>query len=646
MSEDQEAMDTQDAPGALLQRGREAFLRSAWSEAYDALAPVGAEGALGPDDLDALGQAAYSTGRLDEAIRAHEAAFAGYLETGERHRAAIVAMWWLAVEYLSKGLTSVADGWDRRAERLLEDEPECVEHGWIAFGLGNTDRGLELARRFGDRTLEAKCLHRRGRELVDQGRVTEGMALIDEVCAAIAAGEIRSHEASGLYCMTTGVCVGVADYRRAREWSEISHRYVLGFGPNVWPSICRVHRAEIMQVRGSWDEAEREALAAIEELHGFDAETLGLAFRELGDLRLKRGDLAGAEEAYRQAHKKGVHPQPGLALLRLAQGKPEAAMTLIRRTLEEEEHGNRLQRMRALLPALVTIALEAGDRESARSAADELGEAGEEYGTPALRAAAAGARGAVQLADGQMGEAAKSLQRALQLWRDADAPYEAGRTRLLLGQAYLTQGETESAVLELDAARSAFEHLGALPDAKRAEDLLQRTVHEAVPARALRTFMFTDIVGSTALIEAIGDEAWEGLRRWHDQSLRHCFDEHGAEELDHAGDGFFVAFPDPRAAVDCAAQVQRRLAEHRHEHGFAPQIRIGVHATEATRSGGMFTGRGVHAAARIAALADGGEILASVDTLKGLDGFRISEPRVVTLKGIAEPIQVVSLDWR
>jgi len=116
--------------------------------------------------------------------------------------------------------------------------------------------------------------------------------------------------------------------------------------------------------------------------------------------------------------------------------------------------------------------------------------------------------------------------------------------------------------------------------------------------------------------------------------------------LDHAGDGFFVAFPDPNAAVDCAAQVQRRLAEHRHEHGFAPQIRIGVHATEATRSGGTFTGRGVHAAARIAALADGGEILASVDTLKGLDGFRISEPRLVTLKGIAEPVEVVSLDWR
>jgi len=645
MSEDQEAMETQDTPEALLQRGRKAFLRGAWGEAYDALAPAGAEGALGPEDLDALGQAAHSTGRLDEAIRAHEAAFAGYVEAGDRRRAAIVAMWQLSVEYWDKGIESVADGWDRRAERLLEDEPECVEQGWIAFGLDDIDRALELAIRFGDRTLEARCLHRRGRELVDQGRVTEGMALIDEVCAAIAAGEIRPYEASILYCLTTGLCVGVADYRRAREWSEITDRYVLNFGPSVFSTICRVNRAEIMNVRGSWDEAEREALAAIEELRGRDAEMLGLAFRELGEVRMKRGDLAGAEAAFHQAHEAGVQPQPGLALLRLAQGKPDAALSLIKRTLEEEP-GGRPRRMRALLPALVTIALEAGDRESARSAADELVEAGEEYGTPALRAGAAGALGAVQLADGQMGEAAKSLRRALELWRDADAPYEAARTRLLLGQAYLTQGQTESAVLELDAARSAFEHLGALPDAKRAEDLLQRTVYEAVPARALRTFMFTDIVGSTALIEAIGDEAWEGLLRWHDESLRHCFEEHGGEELDHAGDGFFVAFPDPNAAVDCAAQVQRRLAEHRHEHGFAPQIRIGVHATEATRSGGTFTGRGVHAAARIAALADGGEILASVDTLKGLDGFRISEPRMVTLKGIAEPVEVVSLDWR
>ncbi len=646
MSEDQEAMDTQDTPEVLLQRGREAFLRSAWSEAYDALASVGAEGMLGPDDLDALGQAAYCTGRLDEAIRAHEAAFASYLKAGDRRRAAIVAMWWLAVEYENKGIASVAEGWDRRAERVLEDEPECIEHGWIAFGLGDTDRGLELARRFGDRTLEAKCLHRRGRDLVDQGRVTEGMALIDEVCATIAGGEIRSYEASGLYCLTTGICVGVADYRRAREWLEVSSRYVLGFGRNVWTSLCRVNRAKIMQMQGSWDEAEQEALAAIEELRGFHPETLGNALRQLGDLQLKRGAVAGAEEAYRQAHDAGVDPQPGLALLRLAQGQPEAALTLIRRTIEEEDKDSRLQRTGVLLPALVTIALEAGDREAARSAADELGVAAEDYGTPAFRALAADARGAVQLAEGEFDEAAKTLRKAHRLWRDIDAPYEAARTRLLLGEAYLAGGYTEPAVQELEAARSTFERLGALPDAKRAEDLLKRTIFEAVPVRALRTFMFTDIVGSTALIEAIGDEAWEGLRRWHDESLRHCFDEHGGEELDHAGDGFFVAFPDPRSAVDCAAQVQRRLAEHRHEHGFAPQIRIGVHATEATRSGGMFTGRGVHAAARIAALADGSEILVSVDTLKGLDGLRTSEPRSVTLKGITEPVEVVSIGWR
>jgi class 3 adenylate cyclase len=638
-------MDTEGAPGALLQRGREAFLRSAWSEAYDALALADAEGALGPDDLDALGQAAHATGRLDEAIRAHEAAFAGYVEAGDRPRAAMVAMWQLSVEYWDKGIESVSEGWDRRAARLLEDQPECIEQGWIAFGLGDMDRALELARRFGDRTLEARCLHRRGSRLVDQGRVAEGMAMIDEVCAGIAAGEIRPYWASILYCLTTGLCVGVADYRRAREWSEISYRYVLGFGPSVFSTICRVNRAEIMNVRGSWDEAEREALAAIEELHGLDPEMRGLALRELGEVRMKRGDLAGAEEAFHQAHEAGVLPQPGLAFLRLAQGKPEAALSLITRTLEEEP-GGRPRRIRALLPALVTIALEAGDRESARTAADELGAACEEYGTPALRAGAAGARGAVQLADGQMGEAAKSLRSALDLWRDVDAPYEAARTRLLLGQTYLMQGDTESAALELNAARSTFERLGALPDAKRAGDLLQRRVHEAVPLRALRTFVFTDIVGSTALIEAIGDEAWEGLLRWHNESLRHCFAEHGGEELDHAGDGFFVAFPEPRAAVDCAEQIQRRLAEHRQEHGFAPQIRIGVHATEATRSSGTFSGRGVHAAARIAALADGGEILASVGTVEGLDGFKISEPRAVTLKGIAQPIQVVSIDWR
>ncbi|MBA3739485.1 MAG: adenylate/guanylate cyclase domain-containing protein [Actinobacteria bacterium] len=162
----------------------------------------------------------------------------------------------------------------------------------------------------------------------------------------------------------------------------------------------------------------------------------------------------------------------------------------------------------------------------------------------------------------------------------------------------------------------------------------------------MRTFMFTDIVGSTALVEAIGDEAWHDLLHWHDEALRRCFAENTGEEVDHAGDGFFVAFPDARAALGCAAAIQRRLAEHRRDHGFAPRVRIGLHAAEATRVGEDYVGAGVHAAARIGALADGGEVLVSVETLAGIDDVTFGDPRETTLKGFAKPVQVVAVDWR
>jgi len=163
--------------------------------------------------------------------------------------------------------------------------------------------------------------------------------------------------------------------------------------------------------------------------------------------------------------------------------------------------------------------------------------------------------------------------------------------------------------------------------------------------RVMKTFMFTDIVGSTNLVEALGDAAWENLLRWHDQMLRSMFVAHQGEEVVATGDGFFVGFDTPEAALACAVAIQRGLAEHRVQHGFAPQVRIGLHASDATQVGGNFRGKGVHEAARIAARADGGEILASADTIAGTR-FSHSNPRSVELKGISEPAQVVTVDWR
>jgi class 3 adenylate cyclase len=214
-----------------------------------------------------------------------------------------------------------------------------------------------------------------------------------------------------------------------------------------------------------------------------------------------------------------------------------------------------------------------------------------------------------------------------------------------LAEAHIARGDAEAAKLELSSARSTFERLGAAPELTRADALLA-SVSASPASRQVRTFMFTDIVGSTALIEAIGDDAWHGLLHWHDEALRRCIADNAGEAVDHTGDGFFVAFADPRSALTCAAAIQRKLAEHRREHGFAPQVRIGLHAAEAMRVGDDFEGVGVHAAARVGALAEGGQVLASVETLQGIGDVSFGEPREVSLKGLAKPINVVEVDWK
>jgi class 3 adenylate cyclase len=221
---------------------------------------------------------------------------------------------------------------------------------------------------------------------------------------------------------------------------------------------------------------------------------------------------------------------------------------------------------------------------------------------------------------------------------------------VLLAQAIRGQGDDDTAAMELRAARSTFENLGAVPDRNAVDELLASATAAAGPVaseRGVKTFLFTDVVRSTDLVSAIGDEAWLDVVRWHDETLRSLFATHRGEEVDHAGDGFFVAFDDPAAALECATGIQRKLAEHRRAHGYAPSVRIGVHATAASRLGKAFRGKGVHEAARIAALAEGGEILASSETVAhaGL-AFAISDGREVHLKGISTPVEVVSLDWR
>jgi class 3 adenylate cyclase len=647
---------------ASLEAGREAVERHAWSEAYDLLAEAHAAGPIPPEDLERLASAAWWMGRLDDCISARERAFAAYMDANEQRRSAKVALA-LAKDYFFKGASSIGTGWLNRAERLLAGEPECIEQGYLERlkgviaheGAGDYERALEhgrraleLAMQFGDRDLQAMALHDQGRALVAVGRVDEGMALMDEASVAAVSGELAPLTTGVVYCNTITACTELADYRRAGDWTEAAKRWCDRQAIAGFPGMCRVYRASIMLTRGAWAEAETEARRACDELGTFNLSYAAEAFYELGEIRLRTGDFVAAEDAFRQAHELGRDPQPGLALLRLAEGKLDGASSCIVGALADESRD--LYRGR-LLPAQVRVAVETQDLDTARRATVELEEIARKYGSDALEASALTARSLVAREEDTLDEAARTARSAVRRWQAVGAPYETAEARVLLASVHARAGRTEDAVLEFEAALSGFERLGAGVDARHAREELERLGAEPVSrargdGRATKTFMFTDIVRSTNLVDAIGDEAWTDLVRWHDETLRSLFARHQGEEIDHAGDGFFVAFPQAVAAVECAVAIQRTLTDHRRSHGFAPQVRIGLHAAEAARHGGGYRGRGVHEAARISALADGGEIVASVGTVDETMRFPLSEPRSVELKGIDRPVEVVSIKWR
>ena len=641
-----------------LAAAREALGRHAWREAFDLLTKADAEGELSAGDLELLGQAAWWSGEMDACIAARERAYALHLEAGDRRAAAAIALW-LVRDHAGRLAQAQSTSWFKRAERLLENEPESVQHGYLqmmqarrAHISGDFDQAVEFAAkaldtgaRFGDPDLQALALMYQGMGMVGRGEVEEGLALLDEATVAAVGGELTPMITGVVYCNMISTCQELAEYRRAGEWTDAAKRWCDRQAISGFPGLCRVHRAEIIRLRGAWAEAEEEARRACTELmdHGLPA-FAGDGFYEVGEIRLRMGDLAAAEAAFEQANELGRDPQPGLALLRMAQGNVEAAAALLRRSLEETADPlTRVQR----LAGQVEVAVAAGDADTAEGAASELEEIAERYGSDALHAVAAGARARVLAERGEADRAVQEARRAWDLWRDLDAPYEAALARVTLGLAYRAGGDEEKGDLELRSARSALEKLGAVPDAMRASELLGEVAPPAGGRRVIRTFMFTDIVRSTNLVEAIGDEAWEDLVGWHDRTLRAVFEEHGGEEVDHAGDGFFVAFEDPAAALAGAVAIQQRLAEHRRTQGFAPQVRIGIHAAEATDLGEDYRGKGVHRAARIGALAEGGEILVSQETLAAADGsWEASETREVPLKGFAEPARVATVDWR
>ena len=642
-----------------LRAGREAFQRHDWQAAFDTLSEADRQGGLPADGLHLLAQAAWFAAQPDATVEALERAHDAYLKAGDRSSAAMMAFR-VAEQHGMRGSMAPAGGWAARAERLIEDDPDSPAHGWLSWMRGlvswvqgdipdaaaHYDRALEVAARTGDRSLYGMTLHDKGHALCLGGKVREGLALMDEAMAEVVGGEMQPMAAGYVYCGMISACSRLGDYARASDWTDATTRWCERHSITGFPGVCRIHRAELLRLHGSWPQAEEQARRACEELPQFNLFSgLGPAFLEIAEVRRVMGDLTGAEEAYARAHEYGASPQPGLSLVRLAEGKVGAAAAGVAQALAAT--GEQLPRVK-LLAAQADIALAGGDLATASAAADELDSIVTEYESPGHRATAARARGAVMLAHGDAEGALPLLRRAREQWQALDAPFEVAEVRVLLAKAYQAMGDVEAAVLELKAARATFERLGASLSAEVTAELLAALTPAAEAAeRVRRAFMFTDIEKSTDLVSAIGDEAWEDLLAWHDQTLRGLFASNRGEVAHHTGDGFFVAFEDATSALRAAVAVQRALAEHRRGHGFAPRVRIGVHVAEATRRGRDYSGGEIHKAARIAAAATGGEILASGETVEEADrGFTTSEPREIVAKGFPDPVPVLRVEWR
>ena len=501
-----------------LQRGRDAFERQAWADAHALLSAADREAPLEPPDLERLATAAILVGRdadsTDVLARAHNA----FLSRGHAERAARCAIW-VALRLLNKGDLAQAGGWLARARRLLDDgERDCVEQGYLLFLIGRRcvmegdvatahasfTRAASIGDRFRDPDLVALARHGEGRTLIHLRRAVEGVALLDEVMVSVTAGEVSPVVAGIVYCSVIDACHDTFDLRRAQEWTAALGRWCAA-QPDVVPyrGDCLVRRAEIMQLHGAWADAMDEARRAGESLSQSPRQqVVGSAFYQQGELHRLRGEVAKAEEAYRQASQRGRTPEPGLALLRLAQGQVEAAMAAIRRAVDETRSPQIRPRV---LAAYVEIALAANELPAARAAATELSELAATLDAPYLRVLSAQATGAVLLTEGDARAALAALRQAWTAWRDLDAPYEAARVRALIGLACRARGDEETAEMELDAARCVFQQLGAAPDLARVEALTRRAVGKGAGGLTAREVQVLRLVAAGHTNRAIAD---------------------------------------------------------------------------------------------------------------------------------------------
>ncbi|WP_426572524.1 LuxR C-terminal-related transcriptional regulator [Aquihabitans sp. McL0605] len=431
--------------------------------------------------LDLLAEASWWLGRLDECISLREAAYRSFEDRGDRRAAGQCAVW-LYEHHAFKARPSIAGAWLRRARRALEDEQESVEYGSLVLREAEVTHGrgelataagaaadtVALGRRLRSADIEAEALQTLGRIRIDEGLAVEGLELMDEAMLFAVEGRLRPYSTGKVYCSLISACEALGDLRRAGEWSEATSRWAEDHPMAVFPGLCRVHVASSLRARGEWDRAEEEARRACDELADLNVMNAAAGHAEIGEIRRRMGDLVGAEQAFAEAEAISGRAQPGLALVRLAQGRVIEALSMITHAVGEITW-NRLARAQ-LLPALVEIAVAADDLPTARAAVEELQSVGVDFSSPSIAAAALTAEGRVELASGEVCACA-TLRTAAERWNELGIPHESATARMLQGAACREAGDLDGATASFEAARDRLEHLGAALDLRHLHDI-------------------------------------------------------------------------------------------------------------------------------------------------------------------------------
>ena len=590
------ALDATAAPprdeGDARARARRCVAQGAWREAHAALVEAGAEAPLSPAERQTLAEAARWSGHFDELVPLLEDAAKAWFDADEPVRAALVSLQ-LAGVVLDRSHAALAKSYVRQAERRLPPAPPdsglaLVAHSrlrqmrarlcWFEAdwegALALAHESLALALRAEDPDAEALAAMDVALTLLALERFVEAPPFLDEVGAHVTAGNLGPYAAGMVQCGLIISWQALGRPERALEWSQVSNRWADASGVAFFLSLCRVHCGELQGLRGELAHAEADLALGAEELARAKSFLAGSALRELGTVRLRRGDFVGAEAAFARALQLGTDPQPGYALLRAARGEPLPARRDLERFLSSEGHGQRnlldRQNLLGVLGAHVRLACVTGALDAARASLARMQSIAAATASPTHRAHVDTAHGELALAAGEPAEALARFAAAWRAWTDLGAPFEAAALRARLAEALLSEGDATRARLELQGAAERF---GALGAAHELALVLRRieSLPASAPPRVAPVRVSASIARAPELEALLGPAAWRTLVTWLDRQLLACLAAHGARLVDTSA-RWTAEFESRTAAETCAAALQTALRDHRTQHGFAPEL--------------------------------------------------------------------------